>query len=422
MKKFELNNMQFNMNNAFAAFAALGLVISVLIKFIFSESDNSFYPTLVAFVVLLMVFHRLSYVAITENKFKEIGDGKRLTDGSIVDGVYYLGFTYTLLILVTSFVSMGQDPGSMRLKYDSNLMGLMDILNRFCVGLFTTGYGLVARIQLSNLVEIEELDPEGLKEKLNTKTAALISIIELGTTSLQNLVISSNESISNSVTEATHSIASQSDLISNNLSDISANLTKVLTKLRKQVENLDLTDATTAVEMHLSSTSSEVLHLNQAINEVSQKFSGAGSIVSESSSKLINVLDQINAQQSALLNGINSLAASLEGITRVVPESEQVIKSSTVSLNGFDTNVRASLENLSQLTQALLNSQNSLNLLVTGANQAGSQLQQSGGALSVTMANSANSIEESVKQFSERLNSLDNSILSLERRINSKGQ
>lgn len=421
MKKFDLNNMQFNMNNAFAGFAALGLVISVLIKFIFSESDNSFYPTLIAFVVLLIVFHRLSYIAITENKFKEIGDGKRLTDGSIVDGVYYLGFTYTLLILVTSFVSMGQDPGTMRLKYDSNLMGLMDILNRFCVGLFTTGYGLVARIQLSNLVEIEELDPEGLKEKLNTKTAALIAIIELGTTSLQNLVISSNESISNSVVEATNSISGQSDLISSNLSEISGNLTKVLAKLKKQVENLDLTDATTAVEMHLSSTSGEVLQLNQAINEVSQKFSGAGTIVGESSSKLIHVLDQINAQQSALLGGINSLAASFESMVKVVPESEQVIKSSTVSLNGFDTNLQASLVNLAQLTQALLNSQNSLNSLVLGANQASSQLQQSSGVLGTTMANSANSIQESVKLFSERLDSLDNSILTLERKINSRG-
>jgi hypothetical protein len=163
------------MNSAFMMFALIGLISALVLKFIFNAAESSFYPTLIAFVVLQVIFHRISYIAIVEGKYKDLGQEKRLTDSSIVDGVYYLGFTYTLLILITSFISMGQP--DIQLKYNNQLAGLMDILNRFCVGLFTTGYGLVARINLSNLIEIEELDPEGLKEKLNVKTFNFIKLL-----------------------------------------------------------------------------------------------------------------------------------------------------------------------------------------------------------------------------------------------------
>jgi methyl-accepting chemotaxis protein len=410
---------KFNMNFAFILFSLVGLLGALFVKIIFSDFDNSFYPTLSFFVILLVVFHRLSYFAIIHGKFKDIGNEKRLTDSSIVDSVYYLGFTFTLLILVTSFVSVGEDPGTAKLKYDSQLMGLLDILNRFCVGLFTTGYGLVARIHLSNLIEIEELDPEGLKEKLNVKTAALINVIEFGASSLVNLIDTSNKSVVSSVSEATNSLNQQSLHLTQNLTEISNQLGKISTKLKRQVENLDLSDATGAVEIHLSNTAKGVEILNNNIDNISKNFSGAGSSINESSQTLISVINKINDQNAIFLSGLNNLSASLNITASNSSLAGDSFKQSSDNLLQLKDDVLVVDSQFSKLTENLNLTLNSLNNFSNSYIKNQEILKDGSDLLNNSMLNSANAINKNINELSIKISEINLILSNLKNNISS---
>jgi len=408
------------MNTVFAVFAGLGLIFALLIKIIFSSAENSFYPTLGVFVFLLITFHRLCYLAIVKGRFKDMGEGRRLTDASIVDSVYYLGFTYTLLILITSFISIGQEAGTIRLKYDSNLAGLMDILNRFCVGLFTTGYGLVARIQLSNLIEIEDVDPEGLREKLNVKTAALINVIDQGASSLATLIVTSNKMIVDSVTDSTNSLTQQSNHLSENLSGISDNLSKVLSKLKKQVSNLDLTDATGAIEAHLSITAKGVEGLNQSIDVISNKFSVAGDEVGNTSQKLISVMVEINSQYENLLQSLSTFSSGLVDSTNLSVGMKSSIQQSTTSVEQFKNEIHTSILSLTKLTENLNECVQKLAIFSTSTGKVQTDLFLNADSLGGSMKNSASLIDQNVRILSERIIGLNATLADIQKKISYK--
>jgi len=419
MKNF-IDNKNFNMNYAFAGFAGVGLIFSIVLKFIFQAGELSFYSTLICFVVLLLIYHRLCYVAIVYGKYKDMGDGRRMTDGSIADSVYYLGFSYTLLILVTSFIAMGQDGGSIRLKYDSQFAGLMDILNKFCVGLFTTGYGLVARIHLSNLIEIEELDPEGLQEKLNVKTAALIRVIEDGTSSLASLITSSNQIILSSVTDTTNSLVEKSNILGNHLTEMSESLSKVLTKLKRQMTNLDLTDATSVIEAHLLTTAKNVEGLNQGIDDISSKFSTASSVVGEASQGLIGTMREINSQYESLLNNLTTFSAGLGSTTGAISGVDTALKDSTSNLGQFKTEINQSISQIELLNENLSTALNKLEGFSDATTKAQNGLQQGGDLLERSLGKGATDIELIMKTLAEKINALSRTLDDIRAKISSK--
>jgi hypothetical protein len=410
----------FNMNYGFAGFAGAGLILSIFLKLVLQAGEISFYSTLTCFVVLLLIYHRLCYVAIVDGKYKDMGDGRRMTDGSIADSVYYLGFSYTLLILVTSFISMGQDGGSIRLKYDSQFAGLLDILNKFCVGLFTTGYGLVARIHLSNLIEIEELDPEGLQEKLNVKTAALIRVMEDGTSSLASLISASNQTISISVTDTTNSLVEKSNILGGHLTEMSESLSKVLTKLKRQMTNLDLTDATTTIEAHLLNTAKSVEGLNQGIDDISSKFTNASVVVGESSQGMIVTMKEINSQYEGLLNNLSGFSASLGASTSSVSGIDNVLRESTSSVVQFKTEINQSISHIERLNENLEASLSRLSDFSGTTAKAQANLQQGGDWLERSLGKGASDIEQVIGTLSEKINALNRTLDDIRVKISAK--
>ncbi|MBT8566709.1 hypothetical protein G6675_04045 [Polynucleobacter paneuropaeus] len=410
----------FNMNYGFAGFAGAGLIFSIILKFVFQTGVLSFYSTLACFVVLLLVYHRLCYVAIVDGKYKDMGNGKRMTDGSIADSVYYLGFSYTLLILVTSFIAMGQDAGSTRLQYDSQFAGLMDILNKFCVGLFTTGYGLVARIQLSNLIEIEELDPEGLQERLNVKTAALIRVIENGTSSLTSLISSSNQTISTSVTDTTNSLVEKSNILGGHLTEMSENLSKILTKLKRQMTNLDLTDATSTIETHLLTTAKSVEGLNQGIDNLSSKFSNASVVVGDASQGLIGTMKEINSQYENLLNNLSVLSTSLNVSTSSFSSIDNALQGSNASVARFQTEINQSISQIERLNENLGISLNKLSDFSSATAKVQAGLQQGGDWLERSLGKGATDIEQIMRTLSDKINTLNRTLDDIRAKISAK--
>lgn len=410
-----------NINTAFALFVLAGLVSAVLMKLFFIHSEDSFYPTLGVFMALLVGFHYLCYEAIAENKYKDLGRGRRMTDGAVVDAIYYLGFTFTLVILITTFVSLSNQPVAIqKLRFDNNLQELMQILNKFCVGLLTTGYGLVARIHLSNYVEIEELDPEGLKERLNVKTVALINILDTGITSLSGVVSSANQKVVEAVNESTNSLVNQSNYLSAHLAELSENLAKVLTKVKRQVSNLDLTDATAAVEAHLTNTAEGILGLNKNIDDVSLKYNNAGKIVDDSSQKLNQILGQINNQHTILLNNLNDLSQALTTSVVALQSFDGSARLISPDLNSLRESLATSISNLTEMSGSLKVANESLSNFSTGFGESKAAVLSGSSEINVALSSNSKSIDATLKDLSEKVQSLNVTLASVQKSISSK--
>jgi chromosome segregation ATPase len=416
-----IKNFFKNINTAFALFALAGLISAVILKLIFSDSDDSFYPTLGVFMALLFGFHYLCYKAIDDNKYKDLGGGRRMSDGAVVDAVYYLGFTFTLVILITTFVSLSNQPVAIqKLRFDNNLHELMQILNKFCVGLLTTGYGLVARIHLSNYVEIEDLDPEGLKERLNVKTVALINILDTGITSLSEVVSSANQKVVEAVNESTNSLVNQSNHLSSHLAELSENLSKVLTKVKRQVSNLDLTDATATVESHLNNTAVGILGLNKNIEDVAHKYNNAGKVIDDSSQKLSQILEQINNQHTTLLNNLNDLSKALTTSLTALQSFDGSAKLISPDLNSLRESLATSIANLTEMSSSLKNVNSSLSNFSIGFSESKTAVLSGSSEMNSTLSSNSKSIDASLKDLSEKVQALNAMLASVQKNISSR--
>jgi hypothetical protein len=416
--------IRFNANLIFLIYAFFGLLVAVLIKVFIQEGENSFYPILFTFVFALISYHYFSYICITKDKFKDLGKDKKMTDGAIVDSCYYLGFIFTLIILVTSFVSIGPSTSTARLQYDNNLLALMDILNRFCVGLFTTGYGLVARIHLSNLIDIEELDEEGLREKLNVKTQGLIYILDSGTTSLANLIGTSNKTIENSVIESTESIQTQSKLLAETINEITKSFAKTIKKLDVINEKFDLTDATTKIEEHLNSTSIHLIDLNNSIKDISTDMQKAGNSVEESSVKLIGTVNEIGIQNNNLLDTMNHLNNGFNSFTKEVETSEFAVKNSNQSFRELDSTLKNShlqfdilnttssiaRDSLVELDSSFVNIKNEINKFINSVAESKDNIQNSSVNSTDVVMNSTLKLQTNLNELTELISKYNTSI------------
>lgn len=364
---------QLNANVIFLTFAALGLILSLGIKLIFHASEKSFYPTLGICALLLMIFHRFCYVVITKDKFRDLGAGKKLTEAAVVDSCYYLGFVYTLIILVTTFINIGQQAENIQV-YNSNLNALMDILNRFCVGLFTTGYGLVARIHLSNLIEIEELDTDGLQNKLNTKTQALIQLIETGILSIESLIAKSNQSISDSISLANNSINQNTAELAKDAGNISSKLKLITKKIEEQIPNFDMTSSTNAVVEHLTTTASSVDSLNISINKVQTSFNDADKTASNAVTQFAGTIQTVASQYTQMSSQIQSFSNEVNKFTQNLISSEEASKELISSIKQLGINSKDTGTNLLTLNPALDNIRNRFQDLSIQINDSEKQL------------------------------------------------
>lgn len=399
------NKYFLNANSVFLLFALLGLILSLLIKFTFNASEQSFYPTLGTCAVLLIAFHRFCYVVITQDKFRELGIGKKLTEAAVVDSCYYLGFIYTLIILITTFINIGQEAENIQI-YNSNLNGLMDILNRFCVGLFTTGYGLVARIHLSNLIELEELDTDGLHNKLNTKTQALIQIIDLGINSIESLVSKTNQSISDSISLANDSIKQNSAELAKDAGSISSKLKLITKKIEEQVPNFDLSLPTNAVVSHLSTTALSVDSLNKSIKKIQLNFENADKTASGSVEKFAGSIDSVASQYTKMSSQMESFSNGLIKFTQNLTDSNQSANALTNSVQLLSDHSRDTSSNMQSLNESMEIVRNKFGELSNQIGEGEKQISRIRDIVNITEGRAS----QEVTRFIESMNGLINSL------------
>jgi len=352
-----------NINQMFMLSAASGFLVAFLIKFLFPAGEKSFYPTLVVLSVILIFFHFLCYQSLTQDKYKDLGNGQRLSQGSVVDAVYYLGFSFTLIILITTFINVGSSNIQAPVKFDSNLNALYDILNRFCFGLFTTGYGLIARIQLSNIVEIEEADPEGLQERLNMKTIGLINVLDGGINSMDSLIQQSHRTILDSLNTSNKSIQESTSLLSSDTTEVSKKIRSLSKKIEEQVPFFEFKESTDGVKDHLSKTIESINDVNLSILGINDSFVQANKTSNEVIDSMNKSIQNINSQYSEVISKINEFGSELSQLNSQVGINCNNLISYSTALSSSEEparNFSESISNLNRSIESLASKTNSL--------------------------------------------------------------
>lgn len=322
-----------NINQLFMLAAASGFLLAFSIKFLFPVGEESFYPTLVVLSLILILFHVICYQSLTKDKFKDLGNGERLSQGSIVDAVYYLGFSFTLIILITTFINVGGSNVEPAVQFDSNLNKLYDILNRFCFGLFTTGYGLIARIQLSNLVEIEEADPEGLQERLNMKTIGLINVLDGGISSMDSLIQQSHRTILDSLNASNKSIQESTILLSSDTAEVSKKIRSLSKKIEEQVPFFEFKESTDGVKDHLFKTTESIDEVNLSIAGINSSFIEANKTSSQVINSMNDSIQKINSQYVEVISKINEFGNNLSQLNSQVGINSNNLASYTSAIS-----------------------------------------------------------------------------------------
>ena len=363
--------------------AASGFLVAFLIKFLFPAGEKSFYPTLVVLSVILICFHFLCYQSLTQDKFKDLGNGQRLSQGSVVDAVYYLGFSFTLIILITTFINVGSSNIQASVQFDSNLNKLYDILNRFCFGLFTTGYGLIARIQLSNIVEIEEADPEGLQERLNMKTIGLINVLDGGINSMDSLIQQSHRTILDSLNTSNKSIQESTSILSSDTSEVSKKIRSLSKKIEDQVPLFEFKESTDGVKDHLSKTIESINDVNLSILGINHSFREANKTSNQVIDSMNQSIQNINSQYSEVISKINEFGSELSQLN-----SQVGINCNT--LISYSTAISSSEEPARNFSESVSNLNRSIESLAAKTN-----------SLIKSVENNANGFSELTSQFSK---------------------
>ena len=113
------------------------------------------YSGLYLFTVITSIFVMLMYFFIT--LYLNSTD-KQISIEQLADSNYYLGFMFTLMSILVSFV------GTV-----SNSHDIDNIINNFGISLITTLIGLLARIYLANFIPTSESNKENIEKSISDK-------------------------------------------------------------------------------------------------------------------------------------------------------------------------------------------------------------------------------------------------------------
>lgn len=298
--------MKFNPNNIFFCAVLLGLFVSGA-GWLPIEHSKFIGPILS--VIILMVFHGYAFKATLIDSLRQLPDGRVISQTALADACYYLGFIFTLFILFSAFVINTQfgELGSGSTK------SLGSILTQFAVGLFTTGYGLAARIHLSMLTDTEEADPEELRQRLTVKTLGLIGVIEGGITQLSAAVRQANESIAQSALSTHEQLTSRASALAQQI-DFLAN------GIKQQASAISFTEEVGKVKTSLSDLGSEITSVNKKTTSVALAISKATELQSQKISEGLDALKRI-------ADGADVTAASIESLRNKHQELNQALDS-----------------------------------------------------------------------------------------------
>lgn len=277
---------------------------------------------------------------------------------SVADSCYYLGFIYTLGILCISFLFAAKH-GSIEIK---------DITTQFALGLITTGYGLIARIHLSNFNDIETIDDALMQqERIAAKLLEMSRKIEYGTTQLQLLFEAQSKHLEETVIGSRKGITEETASIAKLAADFSQRITDLSKSFIPDEEAAALKKAIGAFAKTMDEGRADAEKWTTSLSTTAQEFG-------KHSATAASGLDAVKASASAVSSAagncvqqITQLSTQFEHLARSTDSAKTRVDATTLdkmqeSVASFSMAAAAAIERVKGVEAALVR-------LATGAQE-----------------------------------------------------
>lgn len=370
---------------------------------------------------------------------------QHLSDDEI-DTIYYLGFLVTLLAMAATIIQLANNID------DINNKLIFELCINFGVGLFATGYALLARMHLllsPKHQNEENLNLENLEEEISERIYNIISKISIAsdefaalTQSLQDNLIASNEK---GILQISRTFESFSSIAEN----ASIEISERIEGMQKSIHNFDIEEKQHKIHNSLISLDASIKTSANSLEDFStrvdigkEKFQNLNSGVIATNNAFVVTSEKMVAvgQTSEILqNNLNDLSLKAESIgtqlkqdllslVPTITEANLNIKSSidalAISLNQYSSQSAIAGEGMTILNSNISSVGNALSSMATNTNNSNTQvnaeilsLVSNISSANLTLKNSINDLSSILKSFKELTGSSDSNFQSLNKQL-----
>jgi hypothetical protein len=248
-----------------------------------------------------------------------------------IDSVYYFGFLVTVAALGVSAVSVAVAPAAVNVE---------TIVFQFGVGLFATGYAIVARMHLGSISAIEGSSPEVIMDRYVKRSLALVDNVETAAvrwSQFSEVMTAQTMSISETArTSAEKAMLEVARIFENEMKSTLALGREGLSEIRSLVSDISFASERKALQQTIKATLEACTELNKALQDFAER-SREGAQVAQgttvSAANLNTALAALHANVTELggkngafaeaVTGLNLASAAIQAETAAVEHTLQ---------------------------------------------------------------------------------------------------
>lgn len=300
-----------------------------------------------------LVYYHLLYLAPRARK--------GLTQTAI-DSVYYFGFLVTVAALGISAVTIASSGGAT----DINA-----VVFQFGVGLFATGYAVIARMHLSSLsTMVEEASPEAILDRYIKRSMEMLDNVEdavVRTSEFSNVVISrTNEISDNARASAEKAMLDVARMFENEMKSTLALARDGITEVRGLVADTSFVTEREELARSIKATIEASTKLNIALGEYADRTREGAGASREAAVTSANLGD-------ALLT-LKSSVESLSGVDGALARASNAIAAAGQTIAEGTSQVGVAVGELTGIADAVVNIGPTFQKIKTNAKRAEDQL------------------------------------------------
>ncbi|WLI90404.1 hypothetical protein Q4S45_04585 [Massilia sp. R2A-15] len=261
--------------------------------------------------------------------------------GTAIDSVYYFGFLVTVSALGISAISIA---------FRGSEGNLNTVIYQFGVGLFATGYAVVARMHLTSSASmVDEASPEALMDRYVKRSVELVSNVEMASSQLAEF----SKDIIRRTVEMTESTRSSSERMMMDaarafdaeMKNTLASARDSLAEIRGLVSETSFVAEREELARSLKSTSEATSLLNAALTDLASK----ARVSAQSTQESVVATDGFQETVRTLAAQIDALG----GDDGAFIKSAETLKEATASMSECNTTMSVAAEGLSQMVSTV---------------------------------------------------------------------
>jgi hypothetical protein len=245
-----------------------------------------------------------------------------------IDSVYYYGFLVTIAALGISAISLATSGGKTPLN---------EIAIQFGLGLFATGYAVLARMHLSSISTwVEETSPEAVLDKYAQRSREMVTNVELASeqfVTLTNNLVTKTEQVTQSMhLTAQHAMLEMARMFEEQLRGTLASAREGLTEIRGLMQDTAFVQERQELIRSVKETLHCVAEFNNALRDFGQQ-TDRGARTSEDMTATTAALNESLADFHGKLEKLTSADGPLLTSAQAVADANRVIADGVRSLS-----------------------------------------------------------------------------------------